>query len=261
MRSLADGVEKRSRRVILGVSHDGYADAQTRGNRSLRHRLSRVVRALGVNVGAQLFEERFDGCFGKNHDIVNAAKSSDEQRASVFIEDGTARPFQSGDAGVGVDGHNEKIAFAARSLQIPNVANVQSVKAAVGEDDALSAPFVLGELALENIPRDDLGRDSAHNSGSRSGSFPTNGFEQFLARDGGGAAFHDDESAGDVGDMRGFERRCFTSERQSICGKNCIPRAGDIDGLIAAMDGDVSEPIIGFKKGSAVASSSNEERL
>ena len=35
----------------------------------------------------------------------------------------------------------------------------------------------------------------------------SNGFEEFVARDGGGAAFHDHQAAGDVGNMRGFEGR------------------------------------------------------
>jgi hypothetical protein len=50
---------------------------------------------------------------------------------------------------------------------------------------------MLGELVLENISRDDLGRGLAHTSGSRPRGFIANGFEKFLARDGGSAALHD----------------------------------------------------------------------
>ena len=82
-----------------------------------------------------------------------------------------------------------------------------------------------------------------------------------MARDGGGTSLHDYQSPCDVGNMRRFERGGFTSECQRIGGKNGIACAGDVNRLIAAMNGNVGEPIIGFKERCAVAPASNEEGL
>src|SRR6266404_8244781 len=86
MRRLADGFEKFARGVILGVTHNGHVNPQARGDASLRHALCRVVCAFGVNVGPQLFQERFDVRFGEEHDVVRAAERRHEQGARVFIE-------------------------------------------------------------------------------------------------------------------------------------------------------------------------------
>ncbi len=73
----------------------------------------------------------------------------------------------------------------------------------------------------------------------RSGAsgFATDGFEKFLAGDRGGAALHDHEAAGDVGDVSGFERRRAGSESESVRGENGVAGAGDVDGLIASVNG------------------------
>jgi len=52
-----------------------------------------------------------------------------------------------------------------------------------------------------------------------------------------------------VGNVRGFKRRSPTRERQSIRGKNGVTGAGDVNSLVAAMNGDLHEAIVWFKQG------------
>ena len=72
-----------------------------------------------------------------------------------------------------------------------------------------------------------------------SGCLATDGFEKFVAGDRGGAALHDDEAARDVGDVSGFERRCTAGKRERVGREHGVARAGDVDGLIASVDGNV----------------------
>jgi len=79
--------------MIFGIADDGYADAEAGGDGALGDGVGGVVCALGVDVGAQVFEKCFDVGFGENHDVVYVSESGDEQGAGLFVEDGTAGPF------------------------------------------------------------------------------------------------------------------------------------------------------------------------
>ncbi len=61
--------------------------------------------------------------------------------------------------------------------------------------------------------------------------------------------------------MRGFEGRCSASKRQGVSGKNCIAGAGDVHGLIAAVNRNLREAIARLEKGRTVSSTSDQERL
>ena len=101
----------------------------------------------------------------------------------------------------------------------------------------------------------------AHGSGIFSGGGRADGFEEFGAGDGGGAALHDDEAAGDVGEMRGFERRGAAGEAEGVGGEDGVAGAGDVNGLIAAVDGDVDGCHAGLEESDAIAATGDEERL
>ena len=60
--------------------------------------------------------------------------------------------------------------------------------------------------------------------------------EKFVARDGGGAALHDDQASGDVGEMRSLKRRCAGSKSESVGGENGVTRASNVNGLVAAVN-------------------------
>src|SRR6266853_3795174 len=111
--------------------------------------------------------------------------------------------------------------------------------------------------ALPIYPR----RGFTHSLGDGSRCLCADGFEKFFARNGSSTALHDHQAARDVGDVRGFERRSPAGERQSVCGKNGVARAGDVYGLIAAMNGDLPESIAWFEKNRAVPSTGDQKRL
>jgi hypothetical protein len=85
----------------------------------------------------------------------------------------------------------------------------------------------------------------------------TDGVEKFLARNGGGAAFHYHQASGDVGDVGSFERRRSAGERQSVCGENGVARASHVNGLIAAVNGDLREAIAWLEESGTVPSASD----
>src|SRR6266568_9184221 len=91
--------------------------------------------------------------------------------------------------------------------------------------------------------------------------FAADGFKELFARNGRSAALHHHQATGNVGDVRRFERRCTAGERQSIRGKNRIASAGDINGLIAAVNGNLCEAITSFEKSRAVPPPCDEKRL
>src|SRR5580704_977783 len=71
MRSLANGFKKVARGMIFWVADDGDLNAEARGRGALWHRFSCVVRAFGVNVGAQVFQQRLNTRFAEEHDVVD----------------------------------------------------------------------------------------------------------------------------------------------------------------------------------------------
>jgi hypothetical protein len=145
MRGLADGIEKRAGGMVFGIAYDGDADAEAGGDGAFGDGVGGVVSAFGVDVGAQFFEEFFDVGFGKNHGVIHGAESGYEKSAGLFVEDGAAGAFQRADAGIGIDGDDEKIAFGFGGGEIASVADVERVEDAVGEDNALAALLCGGQ--------------------------------------------------------------------------------------------------------------------
>jgi hypothetical protein len=86
----------------------------------------------------------------------------------VFLKHGTARTLQAADAAIVVDAHNEDVAFAARTFEIANVADVESIEAAVGKDYAIATALMLCKFVLERFARNDFAVSLTHDSGSRS---------------------------------------------------------------------------------------------
>src|ERR1700739_4118579 len=111
MWALSDGFAELARGVIFGIANDGYSNAQTAGGFTLRDSIQRVIRALSVNVGMELFEQGRNVGLRKEHHIVDAPQGGNQLRAGLFIENGTARAFQRAGASVGIDADDEDIAF------------------------------------------------------------------------------------------------------------------------------------------------------
>jgi hypothetical protein len=143
MRSLAHGFKKTARGMILGIADDGNFNAETVGRSSLRHRFACVVGAFGVNVRAEVFEQRFYARFAEEEDVIDGVKRGHQEGAAALIKNGAAGAFQSSDARVGIDADNQEVACATGSLEIADVAYVKSIKTTVGKNDSLAAPPVL----------------------------------------------------------------------------------------------------------------------
>lgn len=245
--------------MVLGIADDGDADAEAGGHGAFGDGVGGVVGAFGVDVGTQIFEKLFDVGFGKNHDEVDVAESGYEQGAGLLVEDGAAGAFEGANAGIGVDGDNEEVAFGFCGGKIADVADVERIEDAVGEDDALATLPCCRQEGDQFFSRDDFFVGLAHRSGGFAEGGRADGFEELGAGDGGGTAFHDDEAAGDVGEMRGFEGRSAGGEAEGVGGEDGVACAGDVDGLIAAVDGDVDGLHAGLEEGEAVAAAGDDE--
>ena len=66
-----------------------------------------------------------------------------------------------------------------------------------------------------------------------------NGGQKFGAGHGGSSALHDYQGTSDVGEVRGLERRSAACEGQRKGGKDGVASPGYVDGLIAAMNGNM----------------------
>src|SRR6266851_172211 len=141
------------------------------------------------------------------------------------------------------------------------MANVQRVKTAIGKDDAPALTLMFRNSFEQYTPRDDFGFGFAHGLRGGSGGLGADGLEKLFARNGGSAAFHHHQAAGNVGDVRGFERRCSASQRQSVSGEDRIARPGNVHGLIAAMNRNLFEPIVRLEESRTMPSASDQERL
>ena len=148
--------------MVFGIADNGDADAKAIGDGAFRDGFGGVVGALGVDVGAKFSEEFFDVGFGEDHDIVDIAKSSDEEGTGVFIEDRAARTFEGTDAGIGIDADDEDVPFGLCAGEIADVADVERVKAAIGENDRFTMALLSGQTFTEKFAGDDFGRGGTH---------------------------------------------------------------------------------------------------
>lgn len=100
-----------------------------------------VVAAFGVDVGLDLFDEAGDAGFFEDDDGVDAAEGGDDFGAIEFGVDGAVGAFEGADGGVGIDGDDEGVSEGAGLLEVADVAGVQKVEAAVGEDEVFALAF------------------------------------------------------------------------------------------------------------------------
>ena len=139
--------------MFLRVADDGDANAETVGDGTFWNSFRSVVRALGVNVGAQLLEQFLDvGLVEENHEI-DIAQGGNEFQAGVFVQNGTAGAFQAENAGIGIDGDDQDVTLFPGAGKITHVANVQRVKATVGKDDALAMALGTFEKKTQGFAR------------------------------------------------------------------------------------------------------------
>ena len=86
-----------------------------------------------------------------------------------------------------------------------------------------------------------------------------NGIEKLGARNRGSAAFHDYEAAGNVGDVSGFEWSGIAGKGESVGGEDGVSRAGDVDGLLTAVNRDVDGRAVIFEENHTIFAASDEK--
>src|ERR1700730_5795486 len=98
MRSLAHGIEKVARRMILRVADNSYTDTEPGRGCTLRNGPGGVIRPLGVDVRTQVLEQRFYVRLAEEHDIVDGSQSTNQRSTRSFGQDGAPGAFQRADA-------------------------------------------------------------------------------------------------------------------------------------------------------------------
>src|SRR5207245_1762396 len=126
-----------------------------------------------VNVRTQLFEQSFDIRFGEEHNVIHRPERGNDLGASIFIENRAACSLEVAYAGIGIHTDNEDVAYAASAFQITNVADVERIKTAVGEDDLLTLAPVFGDFRAQHVPSNDFGSSFAHALRGGSGRLAT----------------------------------------------------------------------------------------
>src|SRR5271154_3970153 len=91
---LANIFQQRARGMIFSVAHDRHADTKSRGGGAFGNTFRRVVRAFGVDVRTQFFEQAVDVRFRENNYVVHAAKRRHQLRARLFVQNGALPTFQ-----------------------------------------------------------------------------------------------------------------------------------------------------------------------
>lgn len=104
------------------------------------------VGSFDEDVGEQFGDEIAGGVFIEEGDGIDGLKGGGEGGAVAFGDDGAVGAFQALDARVGVEGENEHVAEGTGGFKKADVAGVEDVVAAVGEDDGFAgqAPCLAG---------------------------------------------------------------------------------------------------------------------
>src|SRR5579885_1629920 len=125
--------------MILRVADDADATAVGDYNPAFGHGLLGVVRPLGVNVGAEREQEFAHRRLVEDRHVVNGAEGRDRLGPLAFGDERAAFALEPTHLLVAVDRDDQKVAERASAFEVADVADVQEVEAAVGEDDARPA--------------------------------------------------------------------------------------------------------------------------
>jgi hypothetical protein len=127
-----------------------------------------VIAALHIDVGLGGIEEADGADFGKDGDGVDAAEGGEDTGAVVFWYHRSGGTLELTDGVVAVESDEEGVAVAAGGFEIGNMAGMEEIEAAVGDDEALSALAEGVAPDLELIRIEDLG--SRRHAGGRIGN-------------------------------------------------------------------------------------------
>ena len=134
--------------VIFGIADDLDAAAIFRNRIALGNGVRGVVRALGLNVGANLADDRAHIELGKDHDRIHVRERGDNFGAFFRGHDGTAFALQRAHRSSELIATTSLPAQSLRSAQIAHMPHMQQIEAAIGQRDAFAgAPPLFDALA------------------------------------------------------------------------------------------------------------------
>src|SRR5260370_3833016 len=100
------------------------------------------IAALDEHVGKQARDDFARSQVVKNDDGVDGFGGGEDFRALAFGNHGAALALELATAGVAVEADNQDVTQSAGLLETADVAGMQQVEAAVGEDDAAALAFL-----------------------------------------------------------------------------------------------------------------------
>jgi hypothetical protein len=124
--------------VVFRIADNRNAAAACNHYVTLRHALSGIVSALGMNVRTQKTDETGDIGRIKDDYRVNICQGRQDLRALAFRNTRTAFTLECACAGIRINGYNQLAAKLLGCPQIADVAYVKKVETAVGQDDLLA---------------------------------------------------------------------------------------------------------------------------
>jgi hypothetical protein len=144
-RPFSNFLENSSRRI---TRNDGNGDdATARGFHffAAHDLVTRPIAALYENVREQSRDDLARREIVENHHGIHGLQRRENFRALALRDYRTAFALQLPHAGVAIEPDDERVAQFARLLQAANVAGMQQVEAAVGENDAATVAILAAE--------------------------------------------------------------------------------------------------------------------
>lgn len=105
----------------------------------LVERFEGVITAFDIDVGLGGSKEPGGADIGEDGDGIDRFQGGEDGGAVVLGIDGAALAFQAADGGIAVDADEEKVTEIAGGLEVGDVAEVEEIEAAVGDDEIFGA--------------------------------------------------------------------------------------------------------------------------
>src|SRR5439155_24531193 len=103
--------------------------------------VARPIAALYQNIGKQARNHFAGSQIIEDHHAVHGLQRRENFRALAFWKHGTAFPFQLAHTGVAIQSDNQGVPQFARQFEDANMARMEQIKAAVGENDSATVAF------------------------------------------------------------------------------------------------------------------------
>lgn len=120
------------------------------------HGIHGVVAAFDDDIGPGGQDKFERGGLIEDYNSIHGGEGSQDPATLALPHDGTAGPLQRTYRNIAIDGHNEAFPETVCFFQDRDMANVEQVKAAVGEHNPLAIGFPQGHSTNEILPADYL---------------------------------------------------------------------------------------------------------